>query len=217
MEALERHSDKNIHTPPVVYLVDDDRGIRDSLRWLAESVGLKLVAFASAQEFLDAYPVDSPGCLLLDVRMPGMSGLELQEKLKSDGLEIPVIILTGHADVPMAVRAMKSGAIDFIEKPFSDQLLLDQINLALEKDAKRRAKKTEHAELIKRVESLSPRERTVMLGVVAGKSNKAIASELGLSQKTVEVHRANVMAKVRASSVAELVQIAVRAGLTEKP
>ncbi len=199
---------------PTVFLVDDDRDIRDSLRWLLESVGLRLQAFASAQEFLDAYVPESPGCLLLDVRMPGMSGLELQEKLLESGFDIPTIILTGHADVPMAVRAMKSGALDFIEKPFSDQILLDQVNLALERDAHRRAKKARDGDLIRRVESLSPRERTVMLKVVEGKSNKAIALELKLSQKTVEVHRAHVMSKVRASSVAELVQIAFRSGLT---
>lgn len=202
-------------TKPTVFLVDDDRDIRDSLRWLLESVGLQLQAFASAQEFLDAYRPETPGCLLLDVRMPGMSGLELQEKLLECGYDIPTIILTGHADVPMAVRAMKSGALDFIEKPFSDQILLDQVNLALEKDAHRRAKKARDGDLVRRVGSLSPREKTVMLKVVEGKSNKAIAVELKLSQKTVEVHRAHVMSKVRANSVAELVQIAFRSGLAQ--
>lgn len=211
MDSGQSHND----TKPTVFLVDDDRDIRDSLRWLLESVGLQLQAFASAQEFLDAYRPETPGCLLLDVRMPGMSGLELQEKLLECGFDIPTIILTGHADVPMAVRAMKSGALDFIEKPFSDQILLDQVNLALEKDAHRRAKKARDGDLVRRVDSLSPRERTVMLKVVEGKSNKAIAVELKLSQKTVEVHRAHVMSKVRAKSVAELVQIAFRSGLTQ--
>ncbi len=213
MDSETRLIPHSSQSQPTVFLVDDDRGVRDSLRWLAESVGLRLEAFASAQEFLDAYNSDAPGCLLLDVRMPGMSGLELQEKLRASGCEIPIIILTGHADVPMAVRAMKSGAIDFIEKPFSDQLLLDQVNLAMERDAKNRAKKAGEADLSQRIEALSSRERTVMLGVAAGKSSKTIALELGLSQKTIEVHRAHLMAKVRAASVAELVQLAFRSGL----
>ncbi|HKQ49746.1 MAG TPA: response regulator transcription factor [Phycisphaerae bacterium] len=214
MDTIDRKSARNVPSAPTVFLVDDDRGIRDSLRWLAESVGLHLVSYASAQEFLDAFQPDTPGCLLLDVRMPGMSGLDLQERLNAQCIDIPVIILTAHGDVPMAVRALKAGAFDFLEKPFSDQVLLDQINLALDHDRNNRAKKAENADLLQRLQALSPRERTVMIKVAGGMSNKSIAEELGLSQKTIEVHRAHVMAKVRANSVAELVQIAYRAGLT---
>jgi two-component system, LuxR family, response regulator FixJ len=205
---------QRVSAAPIVFLVDDDRGIRDSLRWLVESVGLQLIAYPSAQDFLDAFRPDTPGCLLLDIRMPGMSGLDLLERIRSDGIDIPVIILTAHGDIPMAVRALKSGALDFLEKPFSDQVLLDQVNVALEQDRKNRSRKAAEAELLKRVQALSPRERTVMIKVAEGMSNKSIARELGLSQKTIEVHRAHVMSKVHAGSVAELVQIAVRAGLT---
>ena len=214
MDAIDGKSARKYFSSPTVFLVDDDRGVRDSLRWLAESVGLHLVSYASAQEFLDAFQPGTPGCLLLDVRMPGMSGLDLQERLNAQGIDIPVIILTAHGDVPMAVRALKAGALDFLEKPFSDQVLLDQVNLALDHDKNNRAKKAANAELLQRVQALSPRERTVMIKVAGGMSNKSIAQELGLSQKTIEVHRAHVMAKVHANSVAELVQIAFRAGLT---
>lgn len=196
-----------------VLVVDDDDAVRDSLKWLIESVGLSALLFASADEMLGSDALDSAGCILLDVRMPGISGLELQERLNARGVTTPVIVITGHGDVPMAVRAMKAGALDFIEKPFSDQLLLDEIYRALEKDAESRKSAEMDARIHERFELLSPRERTVMAMVVEGMSNKAVAAELGLSQKTVEVHRARVMAKLRADSLAQLVRFAVQLGL----
>lgn len=197
---------------PIVYVVDDDAAVRESLLLLIESVGLKARAFASAQEFINQHRPDLIGCLLADVRMPGMSGLELQEHLNGQSTTLPIILITGHADVAMAVRAMKAGAWDFIEKPFSDQLLLDRINTAIAHSRKMHAHQRERDEIRSRLSLLSPRERTVMERVVSGKSNKTIAAELGLSQKTVEVHRAHVMEKVRAESLAELVQLALKAG-----
>ncbi len=197
-----------------VHVIDDDAAVRDSLRLLIESVGLRAKAYESAAEFLETCAPDAAGCILLDVRMPGMSGLELQERLNSRGATMPIILITGHGDVSMAVRAMKAGALDFIEKPFSDQVLLDRVHLALEKDARQRAQQVIETEIEQRFALLSPRERTVMSMVVSGMSNKAIAADLGLSQKTVEVHRAHVMSKVNADSLAELVQMAIRSGVT---
>jgi RNA polymerase sigma factor (sigma-70 family) len=196
-----------------VLVVDDDNAVRDSLKWLIESVGLSALLFASADEMLNSDALQHAGCILLDVRMPGISGLELQERLNARGVTTPVIVITGHGDVPMAVRAMKAGAMDFIEKPFSDQLLLDEIYRALEKDAQSRKSAEMDARILERFELLSPRERTVMAMVVEGMSNKAVAAELGLSQKTVEVHRARVMTKLRADSLAQLVRFAVQLGL----
>jgi len=197
-----------------VLVVDDDNAVRDSLKWLIESVGLSALLFASADEMLNSDALQHAGCILLDVRMPGISGLELQERLNARGVITPVIVITGHGDVPMAVRAMKAGAMDFIEKPFSDQLLLDEIYRALEKDAESRKSAEMDARIHERYELLSPRERTVMTMVVEGMSNKAVAAELGLSQKTVEVHRARVMTKLRADSLAQLVRYAVQLGLS---
>lgn len=195
-----------------VMVVDDDTAVRDSIKWLIESVGLSATLFESADQLLESPQLEDAGCIVLDVRMPGMSGLELQERLNSRGVTTPIIIISGHGDVPMAVRAMKAGAIDFIEKPFSDQALLDQVNLALEKDQQQRESSATVAEILERYALLSPRERTVMQMVVDGKSNKSIAVELGLSQKTVEVHRARVMSKMRADSLAHLVQLALKVG-----
>lgn len=192
-----------------VYIVDDDAAVRESLCLLVESVGLRATAFGSATEFLEKFSPQSTGCIVLDIRMPGISGLELQERLNAAGITLPVIIITGHGDITMAVRAMKAGAMDFIQKPFSDQELLDQIHLALERDAQFRADRARFESVKQRTSSLSPRERTVMDLVVSGMSNKAIASELGLSQKTVEVHRAHVMDKMQAGSLAELVQMCI--------
>ncbi|HSN72662.1 MAG TPA: response regulator, partial [Steroidobacteraceae bacterium] len=163
--------------------------------------------FGSAQEFLDAYKDDRPGCLVLDIRMPGMSGLELQEKLNERRAIIPVIFITGHGDVPMAVEAMQAGAVDFIQKPFRDQDLLDRINQALEKDAANRAALAERSAIAKRLSTLTPREHEVMELVVRGKANKVIAGDLNLSQRTVEIHRARVMEKMQASSLAHLVRM----------
>lgn len=199
---------------PTVFVIDDDAAVRDSLKYLIESVGHRVRTFASANEFLDACTPEHAGCILADVRMPGMSGLELQERLVARAILMPTIIITGHGDVAMAVRAMKAGALDFIEKPFSDQVLLDQIHVALERDIREREKRDRQRRIQDRFSLLSPRERTVMDKVVAGKSNKTIAAELGLSQKTVEVHRAHVMAKVKADSLAQLVHMALQNGLT---
>ncbi len=194
-----------------VFVVDDDQAMRSSLQWLIESVGLAVESFASADEFLTSYYPGRAGCLLLDVRMPGMSGLELQEYLNAHEIKIPVIIITGHGDVHMAVRAMKRGAIDFIEKPFNDEVLLDAIRNALNLDERRRGYQAERAELAARLAQLTPREHEVMDMVTEGKSNKEIAKTLGVSAKTVEAHRARVMEKMQAGSLAELVRMAVGA------
>jgi len=190
-----------------VYVVDDDAAMRKSLRWLIESVGLEVEAFASANEFLDAITTDAAGCLLLDVRMPGMSGLDLQEQLKQKRVSLPVIMVTGHADVPMAVRALKSGAFDFIEKPFNDQVLLERVQRAIEFEEQAQTEHAKRAEIDGRIESLTPRERQVMEMVVNGMANKQIAAELGLSEKTIEVHRKHVMDKMRAGNVADLIRM----------
>ena len=199
-----------------VFVIDDDPAVRESLQWLIESVGLNVKTYSTAQGFLDAFDRDRPGCLVLDVRMPGISGLDLQDQLASQQVRIPVIIITGHADVPMAVRAMKAGVVDFIEKPFSDELLLDRIRAALELDARIRVNQSHRTEVEAHFAQLTPREREVMSMVVAGKSNKQIAAELRLSQKTVEVHRAHVMQKMHAESLAELVQMAVTLGVVQQ-
>ena len=199
----------------IVHIVDDDAAMRDSLRWLIESVGLAARTYATAEEFLAEYDDGGPGALVLDIRMPGLSGLELQEKLRRQGVAIPIIIITAHADVPIAIRALKAGAMDFIEKPFSDQILLDRVRNAIERDRDQRHLAAKRAAIAAQVAQLTPREREVMGLVVAGKANKVIASELGLSQKTVEVHRARVMRKMRADSVAQLVQLAMESGAQE--
>ena len=200
----------------IVHVVDDDTAMRDSLRWLIESVGLTARVYATAEEFLRDYDGGGPGCLVLDVRMPGLSGLELQEKLRRQDIQIPIIIVTAHADVPIAIRALKAGAIDFIEKPFSDQILLDRVRDAIERDREQRQVAAKRAAIAAQVAQLTPREREVMSLVVAGKANKVIASELGLSQKTVEVHRARVMRKMHAESVAQLVQLALESSAQQQ-
>jgi len=197
----------HVRPTPTVFVVDDDPAIRESLRWLIESVGLNVKVFATAHEFLEGYDPSSAGCLVLDVRMPGMSGLDLQNELAARKINIPILIITGHAEVPVAVRAMKAGALDFIEKPFSDQLLLDRIRRAIEKDTEFRRTHSQQAEVAARLALLTPREREVMDLVIAGKANKVIASELGLSPKTIEVHRAHVMKKMQVESLADLVRL----------
>jgi two-component system response regulator FixJ len=201
-----------VHPEATVFVVDDDPAVRHSLAWLIESVGLRVKTYPSAQSFLDAYDDDQHGCLVLDVRMPGMSGVDLQEQLVTMDVAIPVIFVTGHGDVPMAVRAMKRGALDFIEKPFNNQELLDRIHQAIQRDASQRKERAQRAELCARTASLTPREREVMDKVVAGKANKAMARELGVSVKTIEAHRARLMEKMRARSVSELVQIVLAGG-----
>ncbi len=194
---------------PTVFVVDDDEAMRESLTWLIESVGLNVETFSSADDFLKFYYPGRPGCLLLDVRMPGMSGLELQGHLQKQQVKVPVIIITGHGDVPMAVRAMKAGAIDFIEKPFNDEQLLESIRNALSIDDTQRDEQAFKAEIASRLEQLTPRESEVMDMVTSGKSNKEIANTLGVSAKTVEAHRAKVMEKMEAGSLAELVRLVV--------
>ena len=201
-----------INARPAVFIVDDDAAVRDALKFLLRSVGHPVEGFASALEFLDAYRDDRPGCLVLDIRMPGMSGLELQEQLVERRSILPIIFITGHGDVPMAVEAMQSGAMDFIQKPFRDQDLIDRINQALEKDAKNRAALGELNLIRERLASLTPREREVMDLVVHGKANKVIAGDLDLSQRTVEIHRARVMEKMQASSLAHLVRMVIEVG-----
>lgn len=196
-----------------VFVVDDDAAVRDSLSWLIKSVGLNVETFGSAQEFLEVNPANRAGCLVLDVRMPGMSGLELQEKLTAQKVAMPVIIITGHGDVPMAVRTVKSGAFDFIEKPFNDQALLDRIQQALEKDAQLRREACDRQEIQKRLAKLTPRERQVMDMVVAGNPNKIIASKLEISCRTVEIHRGRVMEKMCANSLSDLMRIGLLSGL----
>jgi FixJ family two-component response regulator len=202
---------------PLVFVVDDEPAIRDSLALLLRSVGLPTRTFESAQAFLDAFQPVPNSCLLADVRMPGMSGLELQERLRDRGERLPVIVLTGHGDIAMAVRAMKAGAADFIEKPYNDQVLIDAVHRAL---AEARAPQgaaspgADRAGIEARMATLSPREREVMQLVVEGRPNKVIATRLGLSTRTVEVHRAKVMEKMAARSLAELVRMALAAGLS---
>lgn len=195
-----------------VFVVDDDQAMRTSLQWLIESTGMAVETFASADEFLGHYVPGRAGCLLLDVRMPGMSGLDLQGYLAREGYRLPVIIITGHGDVAMAVKAMKSGAVDFIEKPFHDEDLLRSIRSALEHDERHRASRVVRAEIALRLAELTPREHEVMSMVTEGRSNKEVAAALGVSAKTVEAHRARVMEKMRASSLAELVRMALVAG-----
>jgi len=197
-------------TDPTVFIVDDDDGVRRALRLLMKSVGLTAETYDSAQAFLEKFDPRRPGCLVLDVRMPGMSGLDLQKELAAQHAAIPILFITAHGDVPMAVETMKSGAVDFIQKPFRDQDLLDRIQKALELDAKNRSKESGRAEIEARIESLTTRERQVLDMVVAGMPNKAIAIDLGLSERTVEIHRSRVMTKMEATSLPHLVQEVIR-------
>jgi RNA polymerase sigma factor (sigma-70 family) len=192
----------------VVFVVDDDATMRESLKNLIRSVGLRVEVFASAQEFLRSKLTDVPGCLVLDVRLPGLSGLDLQKRMADAGMEIPIIFITGHGDIPMTVRAMKAGAVEFLTKPFRDQDLLDAIQQALERDRITREQQGEIEELRSRFDSLTPREREVMRLVVAGLLNKQIAGELGTSETTIKIHRHQVMEKMEAGSLAELVRMA---------
>ena len=198
-----------MNTDATVFIVDDDQAMRTSLQWLIEATGLAVQTYESADAFLASYYPGRAGCLLLDVRMPGMSGLELQSHLKRQGYRLPVILITGHGDVAMAVKAMKAGALDFIEKPFHDEDLLRSIHYALAFDQKHRAHDLARTEIAGRIADLTPREHEVMALVTEGQSNKEIAATLGVSAKPVEAHRARVMEKMRAESLAELVRMAL--------
>ncbi|MBU6212700.1 MAG: response regulator [Gammaproteobacteria bacterium] len=190
-----------------VYVVDDDDAVRSSLRLLLKSVGLPTVAHASAQEFLATWDGEQPGCLVLDVRMPGISGIELQTELNQRGAIIPVIFISGHGDIPMAVEAIQHGAFDFLQKPFRDQELIDRVQRALTSDAEHRQLLQQRETLRHRFDSLTPREQEVLQLVTQGKANKVMAGDLGVSQRTVEIHRARVMEKMGAQSLAQLVRM----------
>jgi FixJ family two-component response regulator len=192
----------------IVFVIDDDPSMRLALEDLVSTVGLEVRVFASPQEFLQSKPPDAPGCLVLDVRLPGMSGLTFHKELAKAGLALPVIFITGHGDIPMSVRAMKAGAVEFLTKPFHDQDLLDAIHAAIERDRKRRREALRLAELRKRFATLTERERQIMTLVVIGRPNKQIAAELTLSEMTVKVHRGQVMRKMHAGSLPELVRMA---------
>jgi two-component system, LuxR family, response regulator FixJ len=192
---------------PTIYVVDDDDSMRQAVALLLRTVGYHPIVFARPADFLAKFDPNVHACLVLDIRMPEMSGLELQQQLNRTGALVPVIFITGHGDIPMAVQAMKDGAFDFLTKPFRDQDLLDRINSALKQDAENRAAIEKHADLRRRAESLTPREREVLELIVEGKANKVVAIDLGLSERTVEIHRANVMEKMGARSVAHLVKM----------
>lgn len=198
-----------------VAVIDDDEPVRESIRWLLEANQFRVRTFAHAQAFLDALPIGELGCILLDVRMPGMSGIELQEELIRRGLRLPLIFITGHGDVPMAVQSMKKGAIDFLEKPFNDQQLCDLVRQGLARALHQADQRSSQSELIVRLERLTSREREVMDLIVAGRLNKQVADDLSISIKTVEAHRASIMSKLAAKSMAELMRIAL--GAQEPP
>ncbi|MBN1345086.1 MAG: response regulator transcription factor [Phycisphaerae bacterium] len=192
---------------PAVFVVDDDPAVLDALEELIDSVGLSVKSFSSAQAFLEAYDPDQPGCLILDIRMPGMDGLELQQRLKGEGIDIPIIFLSGHADVPIAVRAVQAGAFDFVEKPFREQSLLDSIKRAITLHQELRRRRSNRDMVLARLASLTDREREVLDLVIEGKTSKAIANELDRSHKTIDQHRAKILEKMQAENVASLVRM----------
>lgn len=198
-------------SPASVFVIDDDEAVRNSLRLLMKSVGLPVITYSSAQEFLPRYDTNQPGCLVVDIRMPGMSGLELQQQLNRQGATIPLIFITGHGDIPMAVESMQHGAFDFLQKPFRDQDLLDRIQRALERDREMRGQLQGILQIRERLASLTPREREVLDLMVEGSPNKVMAADLGVSQRTIEIHRARVMEKMQAGSLAHLVRMMMEA------
>ena len=208
MEDLSRHSGAGEESEPIVFIIDDDSLYRASTERLVRSVGFRVQSFESAREFLSSRRPNVPSCLLLDVRMPGLSGLDLQLELAKGGLQIPIIFVTGHGDIPMSVQAMKAGAVEFLVKPFRDQALLDAINQAIARDRVARRQRRKNIELHRRYESLGPREREVFKYVVSGMLNKQIAGELGTTERTIKFHRGQIMRKMEVKSVAELVRIA---------
>ena len=203
-------------TAPIVFVVDDDPSVRRALKRLVGSMGLQVEVFGSAQEFLQCKRPDVPSCLVLDIRLPGIGGLDFQRQLADAKIHIPIIFITAHGDIPMTVRAMKSGAVEFLTKPFRDQDLLDAIHVALERDRTKRQQEAEIAILRKRLESLTPREREVLPLVVSGFLNKQIAGEIGTSETTVKVHRSQLMRKMGADSLADLVRLAEKIGIHHK-
>jgi len=190
-----------------VFVIDDDEAVRNSLRLLLKSVGLPVKTFGSATDFLPSYDEQQPGCMVLDIRMPGMSGLELLQQLNLRGATIPVVFISGHGDIPIAVEAMQNGAFDFLQKPFRDQDLIDRVQRALERDAATRAQLKATDKIREHLATLTPREREVLELVTAGKPNKLMAADLGVSQRTIEIHRARVMEKMQARSLAQLVRM----------
>jgi len=203
-------------TEPIVYVIDDDASVRSALKSLIRSVGLEVEVFGSGPEFLEFQRPDVPGCLVLDVRLPGISGLDFHRTLVKSGNLLPVIFITAHGDVPMSVRAMKAGAVEFLTKPFRDQDLLDAIQLALDQDRIRLQQQSEISDLRERFEALTARERELLALVVSGKPNKQIADAIGISEFTVKVHRANLTRKMQAESLADLVRMTVRLNVTPK-
>ena len=199
-------------TDPIVFIVDDDDSVRKALTRLIKSVDLNVETFASADDFLQRESHKGPACLVLDIRMPGLSGLDLQDELVAAGRTVPIIFISAHGNIPLSVRAMKAGAVDFIEKPFEDQTLLDAIYQSLKKDGQAKLEQAELREIKRRVDSLTPRERQVFAHVVSGKLNKQIAFELGTSERTIKAHRARVMKKMQAKSLAELIRLAEKVG-----
>jgi RNA polymerase sigma factor (sigma-70 family) len=197
----------------IVFVIDDDASVRDALRSLIRSVGLEVELFASAQEFLKRKPSETLSCLILDIRLPGISGLDFQRRLAATGVHTPIVFITGHGDIPMSVRAMKQGAVEFLTKPFRDQDLLDAIQVALERDRVRRQREAKTAMLKERLGLLTPRERQVLPLVVAGLPNKQIAAQIGTSETTVKVHRSQLIRKMGAQSLADLVRMAERIGV----
>lgn len=202
-----RNAVEQVDRAPTVFVVDDDEAVRRALKLLLESAGLAVEPFASADEFLAGYDPGRPGCLVLDIRMPGMSGLTLQDHLLARGISIPVIMITGHGDVAMAVGAVKKGAVDFIQKPFDDEVLLERVRHALHVDADQRRENAQKAEFDSRLNRLTPREREVLDLLIAGKGNKEIAFDLGLSRKTVDIHRSHVMMKLGVDSLLDVARM----------
>jgi two-component system, LuxR family, response regulator FixJ len=197
----------------IVHVIDDDEALRDSLAFLLRTADLEVMSYGSAAAFLEALPLTGLTCIITDVRMPGLSGIDLLRRVRELGIEVPVIVITGHGDVPLAVEAMRFGAVDFLEKPFDDEILLQSVRAALRQQAGAARRQSERAEIENRLAALSPRERDVLGGLVAGRANKQIAFELGISPRTVEIYRANLMDKMQAGSLSDLVRMALIVGI----